>query len=164
MDSEKIQIPQLDSENYGIWKIQMRLFLTHKGLDQTIKEESRTSEELSARSPANVAKDNLAQKKALALIGLKVKPEFLGVIEDAEGNARTAWIKFEEMFHSVTNARKLMLRQKLASLHMEPGEKAAMYISRAKDLKRELRHAGLDASDVDLTACCGLSREFREIH
>lgn len=108
MDSEKIQIPQLDSKNYGIWKIQMRLFLTHKGLDQTIEEESKTSKELSARSPADVAKDNLAQKKALALIGLKVKPEFLGVIKDAEGDARTAWTKFEEMFHSVTNDRKLM--------------------------------------------------------
>ena len=56
-----------------------------------------------------------------------------------------------------------MLRQKLATLKMEPGEKAAKYISRAKDLKRELLHAKLDTSDVDLAAVCGLSAEFREI-
>jgi hypothetical protein len=45
-------------------------------------------------------------------------------------SARTAWEKFTEMFQSVTNAKKLMLRQELATLTwMELGEKVAMYIS-----------------------------------
>jgi hypothetical protein len=56
-----------------------------------------------------------------------------------------------------------MLRQKLATLKMEPGEEIAMYISQARDLRRDLMQAGLDATEVDLAAACGLSREFREI-
>jgi hypothetical protein len=57
----------------------------------------------------------------------------------------------------------MMLRQKLASLHMDPGESAAKYIARAKDLKRDLIQADLDTKDVDLAAACGLSKEYREI-
>jgi hypothetical protein len=79
----------------------MRLYLTHKGLDPTIKPEERTEAQMAARSAETKAKEAAAQKKALALIGLKVKPEFLGIIEDAGGSARTAWEKFSEMFQSV---------------------------------------------------------------
>jgi hypothetical protein len=67
---------------------------------------------------------------------MKVEEEILGVIEDSNENARTAWEKFEEMFHSVTNARKLMLRQQLSSLQMEPGESAAN-TSRESRISRE---------------------------
>jgi hypothetical protein len=141
----------------------MELYLTHKGLDNTIKEDRRTQEELDARSEDLKKKESDDQKKALALIGLRVNQEYLGVIIDAAGEARAAWQTFEKMFQSVTNAQKLMLRQKLASLKMEPGEKVAHYISRAKDLKRDLVHAQLDAKEVDLAAACGLSKEYREI-
>jgi hypothetical protein len=162
-DSEKISIQPLSSENYGTWKIQLKLYLTHKGLNSCIEPEERTEEQLAAKSAESKAKEAADQKKALALIGLKVKPEFLGVIKDADGSARTPWEKFTEIFQSVTNARKLMLRQKLATLKMEPGEKVAMYIFRARDLRRDLMQAGLNTTEVDLAAACGLSREFREI-
>ncbi|GAQ79929.1 hypothetical protein KFL_000420010 [Klebsormidium nitens] len=163
MESEKLLISKLNSENYVSWKTQMRLLLTHKDLDSAIEPETRSEEVLNRRSEDQKKREAVTQKKALALIGLKVEEEFLGVIEDAGDSARKAWSTFEEMFQSVTNGRKLMLRQKLATLKMEPGEKAAKYISRAKDLKRELLHAKLDTSDVDLAAVCGLSAEFREI-
>jgi hypothetical protein len=164
MSSDKIEIEKLrGADNYASWKILMELYLTHKGLDNTIKEDRRTQEELNARSEDLKKKESDDQKKALALIGLRVNQEYLGVIIDAGGEARAAWQTFEKMFQSVTNARKLMLRQKLASLRMEPGEKAAQYISRAKDLKRDLVHAQLDAKEVDLAAACGLSKDYREI-
>jgi hypothetical protein len=163
MESEKLLIPKLNSENYVTWKMQMKLLLTHKDLDSTIEPESRSEEELNGRTEDQKKREAVSQKKALALISLKVEEEFLGVIEDAVDSARKAWIAFEGMFQSITNGRKLMLRQKLATFKMEPGEKAAKYISRAKDLKRELLHAKLDASDIDLAAVCGLSAEFREI-
>jgi hypothetical protein len=146
MDStEKIQFEKLGSDNYASWKTQMQLYLTHKDLDHTIEEETRTTEVLAARTTTVKAAEQKAQKKALALIGLRVQDEYLGVIKDAEQSARTAWVSFERMFQSVTNARKLMLRQKLASLKMEPGEMAAKYIARAKDLKRDRIQADLDA-------------------
>jgi hypothetical protein len=81
-DSEKINIQLLSSEKYGTWKIQMRMYLTHKGLDSCIKPE----EQLAARSEESKAREAADQKQALALIGLKVKPEFPGVIEDADGH------------------------------------------------------------------------------
>jgi hypothetical protein len=89
--------------------------------------------------------------------------QFLEIIMDSNGSAKNVWKEFEKMFQSVTNGRKLMLRQKLATLKMEPGEKAARYVARAKDLKRDLNQAGLDAKEVDLAAACGLSKDYREI-
>ena len=165
MDStEKIQIEKLKgAENYQTWKVLIQLLLTEKGLRKTIDPESRSSEELAARTAAVKAKEEEDQSKALAAIGLRVSPEFLGIITDANGSARAAWQEFSRMFQSVTNARKMMLREKLASLRMEPGESAAKYVARAKDLKRDLLQAGLDAGDVDLAAACGLSRSYREI-
>jgi hypothetical protein len=87
-----------------------------------------------------------------------VQPEFLGVVIDAKGSARSTWPEFEKMFQSVTNRRTLMLRQNIVSLKMEPGEKAAKYIARAKDLKRGLIQADLKAKEVDIAAACGLSK------
>lgn len=161
--SDKFEIEKLGTKNYASWKILMELYLTHKGLESTIEEETRTQAELDARSEEDKQKEKVSQKKALALIGLKVEQEYLGVIKDSNGSAREAWKTFERMFQSVTNARKLMLRQKLATLKMEPGERAAKYIARAKDLKRDLLQADLDAKEVDLAAACGLSKDYREI-
>lgn len=162
--TEKIQIEKLKgAENFQTWKVLMELLLTEKGLKKCIDPETRSSEDLAARTAAVKAKEEEDQSKALAAIGLRVSPEFLGIITDANGSARTAWEEFKRMFQSVTNARKMMLRERLASLRMEPGESAAKYIARARDLRRDLLQAGLDAGDVDLAAACGLSRSFREI-
>ena len=73
----------------------MKLLLTHKDLESTIEPDSRSDAELRARSEDQKKKRSVTQKKALALIGLKVEEEFLGVIEDAEDSARKAWIAFE---------------------------------------------------------------------
>jgi hypothetical protein len=162
--TDKIQIEKLKgAENYQTWKILIQLLLTEKGLEKTIAEETRTEEQLKARSAAAKTKEAEEQAKAFSLIGLRVSVEYLGVIMDAAGSARTAWQEFARMFQSVTNGRKMMLRQKLASVHMDPGESAAKYSARAKDLKRDLIQADLDAKDVDLAAACGLSKEYREI-
>jgi hypothetical protein len=59
------------------------------------------------------------QRKALALISLRVKEGFRTIIEDAkesETRARKAWETFEEMFRSVTTGRKLMLQGQMSSL------------------------------------------------
>jgi hypothetical protein len=84
----------------------MRLYLTHKGLNSCIEPEERTDDQLSARSAKSKAKKAADWKKALSLIGLKVKPKFLGVIEDADGSARTAWEEFTLMFQSVGKCQK----------------------------------------------------------
>jgi hypothetical protein len=99
------------------------------------------------------------------LIGVRVSVEYLGVIAgmDAAGSVRTAWQESARMFQSVTNGIRMMLRQKVASLDMDPEESAAKYIARAKDLKRDLVQAHLDAKDVNIAAACGLSKEYREI-
>ncbi|GAQ93484.1 hypothetical protein KFL_015700010 [Klebsormidium nitens] len=127
MDShEKIHIEKLKgAENYQTWKVLIQLLLTEKGLRKTIDPESRSTEEMAARTPAVKAKEEEDQSKALAAIGLRVSPEFLGIITDSNGSARAAWQEFSRMFQSVTNARKMMLREKLASLRMEQGESAA---------------------------------------
>ena len=134
--TEKIQIEKLKgAENYQTWKVLMQLLLTEKGLKKCIDPETRSSEELDGRSATVKAKEAEERSKALAAIGLRVSSEpYLGIITDADGSARAAWNEFQRMFQSVTNARKMMLREKLAGLKMEPGESAAKYVARAKDL------------------------------
>ena len=100
------------------------------------------------------------------MIGLRVEEEFHTIIEDAresDAPARTAWKALENMFKSVTIGRKMQLQQQLTNLKMQPGEKVAQYVARAKELKRDLRRADLDDKGVDLTAVCGLLPQFREI-
>lgn len=76
MSSDKIEIEKLrGADNYASWKILMELYLTHKGLDNTIKEDRRAQEELDARSEDLKKKESDDQKKALALIGLRVNQE-----------------------------------------------------------------------------------------
>jgi hypothetical protein len=165
MEAEKL-IPKLTSENYGTWRTQMRLFLAHKDLVEAIEPEWRKPKELKKLSDENLRREKTQQKKASTLIGLKVEDEFLTVIEDAydsETPARKAWETFEDMFRSVTIGRKMMLQQQVSNLRMQPGGKAAQYIARAKELRRELIRANLDASGVDLAAICGLSSRFGEI-
>jgi hypothetical protein len=83
--SDKIQIEKLVGyDNYASWKVLMELLLTEKGLEMTIVEETRTQEELDARSAKDKSKEASDKKKALAAIGLRVQPEFLGVVMDAK--------------------------------------------------------------------------------
>jgi hypothetical protein len=91
--SDKIQIEKLRGSD-ALWKVLMELLLTEKGLEMTIAEETRTQEELDARSTKDKSKEASDQKKALAAIGLRVQPEFLGVVMDAKGSARSAWLEF----------------------------------------------------------------------
>jgi hypothetical protein len=89
--SDKIQIKKLrGSDKYASWKVLMELLLTEKGLEMTIVEETRTQELLVARSAKDKSKGASDQKKALAATGLRVQPEFLGVVMDAKELARSA--------------------------------------------------------------------------
>jgi hypothetical protein len=51
----------------------------------------------------------------------------------------------------------------MSSLKQGPDEKAAEYIARVKELKRELSRAKMDTGDVDLAAVSGLAPQFRKI-
>lgn len=87
--NEKIHIEKLKgAENYQTWKVLIKLLLTEKGLKKTIDPESRSAEELTARSAATKANEEEDQEKALAAIGLRVSPEFFGIITDANGSAK----------------------------------------------------------------------------
>jgi hypothetical protein len=75
--SDKIQIEKLKgNDNYSSWKILMELLVTQKGLESTIEEDLRTQAELDARSAKDKLKEAADQKKALAMIGLRVQQEF----------------------------------------------------------------------------------------
>ncbi len=132
--------------NYAVWSQRMEMLLVHKKLWKRVTE-------------PEVDADRSAVAKAL--IGLNVTEQYLGHVIAAR-NAEQAWDELEKVFRGKTTARKLQLKKELMTLKQESGEPMAKYISRAKDLERELLAAGTEVKPEDLAmnVITGLSKEF----
>ena len=109
------------------------------------------------------AKEEEDQSKALAAIGLRVSPEFLGIITDANGSARTAWEEFSRMFQSVTNARKMMLREKLASAEDGARGDCSQVCCQSKGPQERSDASRFGCRGCRSRSCLWLSRSYREI-
>ncbi len=99
--------------------------------------------------------------EAKALIGLNVTEQYMGRVIAAR-NAEQAWDELEKVFRGKTTARKLQPKRELMTLKQESGEPVAKYVSRAKDLERELLAAGAEVKPKDLamSVITSLSKEF----
>ena len=132
---EKPIVERLDVDNYATWKSRMKFLLISKGLWAAV-----------SSTDANPETD----LKALAQIGLYVKEHHLPLLERCT-TAKEAWDKLESVYQAKSNARKLQLRKQLTQLKMGPGEPLSKYVARAKDIQDQLRAAGHEISDQEVT-------------
>lgn len=143
-DSGNITIEPLDQHNYGTWSQRMQCVLIHKGLWSAIE---LTTEGTTTREQASTAIS--ISQKALALIGLNVKDHHLPTVMSCT-TAKEAWDKLAAIYKSKTNARRLQLRQELATLKMEAPETVSKYFSRGKTLWQDLLATGHKVSETEI--------------
>lgn len=168
-----LRIEKLNDENYRKWKSQMMFLLTVKKLwgaiepAEQVPVEAKTVETgVQTRSKASSSTGQSAEEsdlsaQALGVIGLNVEDHLLLEVAEA-GSAREIWEHFENTFQAKTNAKKLWLRQQLASLKKLPTETIAQYLARARAIMTELKSAGssLEESEVALAVLAGLPESY----
>lgn len=132
---EKPIVERLDVANYATWKARMRFLLISKGLWAAVSGTDTSPE---------------TDQKALAQIGLYVKEHHLPLLERCK-TGKEAWDQLESVYQAKSNARKLQLRKQLTQLKMGPGEPLSKYAARAKEIQDQLRAAGHEVSDQEVT-------------
>jgi galactitol-specific phosphotransferase system IIB component len=144
---DKISIEQLDVDNYGTWSVRMRYLLLHKGLWTSVTEDE--------------PRDDGADQKALALIGLSVKDHHLSTLAECK-TSKEAWDALAGVYKAKSNAKRLQLKRELNALKKDPAEPLTKYVGRAKDIRDQLRAAGYAVKDeeVALSTLAGLPDEY----
>ena len=135
-DLGSLSIERLDVDNYATWETRMKFLLITKGLWTAIE-------------PKNEVDPDMDQK-ALALIGLCVKEHHLTTLKRCR-TALEAWQQLEAVYRAKSNARKLQLKKELTQLKMQPGEPLTKFTARAVDIQDQLRAAGYEIADQDVT-------------
>lgn len=145
--SDRLGVPKLGVDNYGIWSKKMRFALTVKGLWSAISD---------PEDPGN--------EKALAFIGLSLEDHNMTLIENCE-TAADAWDALKDVHQSSCIADALRLKHDLANLSMQPSEPVTKYVARAKTLRDNLTDAGYNIDDKDLTLAIlgGLPKDYETI-
>ena len=142
-----VDIDKLDTDNYAVWSVKMKAFLTIKDLWDAV----------SGQGEPKAGTD----EKALAQLSLHVKDHHLHMLSKAT-TAAEAWQKLEAVYQAKSTARQLHLKRELNSLRKEPHEPLVQYVNRATDMRDQLLAAGHTVEDQELIMCilAGLPREF----
>ena len=108
----KSSLVLLDGDNYGTWKVQVKMCLIKEDLWRIVSGSETAPADANALAKFNIRKD-----RALATVVLAIKPKFLYLIGDPE-NPATVWKKLEDVFYKKTWSNKLRLRKKLYGLKL----------------------------------------------
>lgn len=103
--------------------------------------------------------------KAIAAIGLNIKPEQQIHIEDCT-TARGAWKALEQVHQPKSRVRILQLKREFNHLQMKETESMSAYISRTKIVTNNLTEAGAEVKDEDLAyvLLAGLPNSYENLN
>jgi hypothetical protein len=145
---DKVSIPQLEGENWSIWKAKFQALLEYKGLQIAIEQPESTE-------------GKKASGQAKALMILHTADAYVKLLI-GEPTAAKAWKKLEENFEKKSNARVIQLRKKLTSMKLMGRQTIAEYLGEIHEIKVDLEAAGQTVSDMELAvhALNGLPEEY----
>lgn len=147
---DRISVEPLDVNNYAVWSVRMKYFLTSKGYWKVVEDGPQEDREL--------------DHKALALIGLSVKDHHLSTLEEHD-TAKGAWEALRAMYKAKSTARRLQLKRELNSLKKAAEEPLTKFLARAKELRDQLAAAGqvINREDIASAILAGLPSEYSVI-
>ena len=134
-DRDKSLVDMLDVDNYSTWKVKMRLLLIQKGLWTPVTEDE----------PKNPEQD----QKAFACIGLHMKDHYASTLEECT-TSKGLWDKLEATYKAKSTSKQLQLRRQPNALKKDPAEPLTKYVGRTKDIRDQMRAAGLEAKDHEV--------------
>jgi hypothetical protein len=149
-DDEKVHMEPLCSSNYREWSRRMEIALKTKGLWNAVSEEDAASD--------------LQKRKARGLMVQHMDKDNLYEIWDYEDPAE-AWEVLKNLHSGDTKARQGMLLCELTDFKMGANESIMKYVSRARELRADLRISGvpMDEHVVVMKLLHGLPDKYHTV-
>ena len=143
----RVHIDKLETDNHGTWHRRVRALLQSKGLWGVIGGDDE---------------DKDRSLKAKGLIELYLGDFYLPMTDDF-ATAKGLWEHLEGIFKVQNNARRLVLRQQMNNLKIQPSEPMSKFIARAKSIATDLAGVGHKPEDSELTlqVLAGLPKDYR---
>lgn len=147
MDVSKYGVIKLNTTNYVTWSTKIKYVLTLKDCAEAI---------VDAGHPGS--------GKAQAIIGMAVEEHLLPYIKDAV-TAKDAWDTLADIYEAHSMSNIINLKKDWSSLKMQPSEGVAKYFGRARTLSDQLRAAGHEESERNLTLAvlAGLPSDYDQL-
>ena len=131
----RVHIDKLETDNHGTWYRRVRALLQSKGLWGVIGGDDEEKDK---------------SLKAKGLIELYLGDFYLPMTDDF-ATAKGLWEHLEGIFKVQNNARRLVLRQQLNNLKLQPSEPMSKFVARAKSIATDLAGVGHKPEDSELT-------------
>lgn len=144
-----IGIPQFNGCGYDNWQFRMTTHFDSLGLLDVLTDDPPTDatakEEFFKRDRR--AKDRLVNH---------VHADCLNYVRDKK-TAKDMWMSLESAFTKKSMVDQLLLRKKLVTLQMKPGDSVILHIQKFENIVREMKLAGTKMEDVDIISQLFLS-------
>lgn len=140
-------------ENYSVWKIGAKAYLTAKG------HWSYVTKELSSSASAA---DIISAEKALAELTLLIDPSLYSHIEDAE-SAKGAWDALKNVYEDKGTSRKVSMLKQWITLKLVDCDSMQDYVNKSITLRGRVKNAGFEINEdiAGSILLCGLSEDYK---
>lgn len=134
MDLAKVNFKRLGYDNFEVWKMRARQFLTREGLWSYVNDDPPATK---SRTADWMTKNDLA----LQTIGYLVEDSQLRIIQDAK-TANEAWILLKEYYVKESSVNKVALIKKLSRMELEEGGDMRKHLMELETLFEKLQNVG----------------------
>uniref|UniRef100_A0A5S6QJZ7 CCHC-type domain-containing protein n=1 Tax=Trichuris muris TaxID=70415 RepID=A0A5S6QJZ7_TRIMR len=148
-EKESGSFPKLNGVNYHDWRFNMEWTLKKKKLWRYV-DGSTVRPEPSSANVAEVQRFNEQSEIAQAIIVLAIEPLQQQHVRDCE-SARDVWLKLEAVFEPKSRPRMMQLTRALIGNKCAESEPMEDYVKRTRRLAAQLKEAGLEFKDDQLT-------------
>lgn len=139
--------------NYVAWKFRVLRILKEKGLDGALQD-ANTPDSTSQSSTAMRVND-----QAFTIISLNIRDSQIPHIQTAR-NAKEAWDSLAKVHQGIGSNGRMILMQRLWSLHLKEGQDMSAHLNSFKELSTQVANLspnGIGIPDSDLVSMLSLS-------
>ena len=158
----KFDIEKFDGKiNFAIWRVQMRVVLTHNGLKKALDGKSKKP-----TSMTDEKWDDL-DEKALSAIQLCLSKEVLREVA-SENTTVALWAKLESLYMTKSLANKLRLKESLYTIRIPVGTSIQSHFDEFNTIVMDLENIDISIDDEDKAVLLIVSlpsnyKHFKEI-
>lgn len=134
MEHSKLSFKRLGYDNFEVWKVRAKQFLTREGLWTLVSDDLPP---VKSRSAEWATKNELA----LQTIGYLVEDSLLRIIQDAE-TAKDAWQMLRDYYVKDSSVNKVSLIKKLAKLELAEGGDMRQHLMELDTLFERIENVG----------------------
>jgi gag-polypeptide of LTR copia-type/Domain of unknown function (DUF4219) len=143
-ETDKVRIDLLDETNYAHWARRMRSLLKIKRLWSFV-ELGAGAVPPDATAPQK-AEAEMKDQTALHMMVSFLTNQYLSIADDCK-TSKELWDLLDQTFKAKSTARRQQLRRELYGLRRTPDESISAYVSRAREITKDLQGIGFPADE-----------------